>query len=252
MKKTVFEGKVNGQVFDNVNDYNACLQAMLDMGKDVEASSNTKIVECDCECGCDSKCECECEKSQKVDNKPLKANVNFLPGFESDNKSAYIDDLVVLEGSEYESRLDAINESMDNIYRDIKTALKDPKNDIHKKEIYLKKVRDIIKVIDEDYDKNKEALANIRAKVRDVENELCKLNNIHETLCKAEVVIDTYGAWYDQVQDIVEDNLARLKYSGNSENNVNSVNGEKAEAVKQPVSTNVGGFENLLKAVFGK
>ena len=86
MKKTVFEGKVNGQVFDNVNDYNACLQAMLDMGKDVEASSSTKIVECDCECGCDSKCECECEKCQKVDNKPLKANVNFLPGFESDNK----------------------------------------------------------------------------------------------------------------------------------------------------------------------
>lgn len=251
MKKTVFEGKVNGQVFDNVNDYNACLQAMLDMGKDVEASSSTKIVECDCECGCDSKCncDCECEKSQKVDNKPLKANVNFLPGFESDNKSAYIDDLVVLEGSEYESRLDAINESMDNIYRDIKTALKDPKNDIHKKEVYLKKVRDIIKVIDEDYNKNKEALAKTNTKINSVETELNELKEIQDTLCKAEVVIDTYGAWYDRVQDMVADNLARLKYSGNSENNVN---GEKAEAVKQPVSTNVSGFENLLKAVFGK
>lgn len=251
MKKTVFEGKVNGQVFDNVNDYNACLQAMLDMGKDVEASSSTKIVECDCECGCDSKCncDCECEKSQKADNKPLKANVNFLPGFESDNKSAYIDDLVVLEGSEYESRLDAINESMENIYHDIKTALKDPANDIHKKEVYLKKVRDIIKVIDDDYNKNKEALAKINTKINSFEAELNELKEIQDTLCKAEVVIDTYGAWYDQVQDIVEDNLARLKYSENSENNVN---GEKAEAVKQPVSTNIGGFENLLKAVFGK
>ena len=246
MKKTVFEGKVNGQVFDNVNDYNACLQAMLDMGKDVEASSSTKIVECDCECGCDSKCECECEKCQKADNKPLKANVNFLPGFESDNKSAYIDDLVVLEGSEYDSKLEAIDESMEKIYCDIKTALNDPTNDIHKKEVYLKKVRDIINIIDEDYNKNKEALANISTKVRDIENELYKLNNIHETLCKAEVIIDTYGDWYDRVQDMVEDNLARLK---NSENNVNS---EKAEAVKQQASTNVGGFENLLKAVFGK
>ena len=246
MKKTFFEGKVNGQVFDNVNDYNACLQAMLDMGKDVEASSSTKIVECDCECGCDSKCECECEKCQKADNKPLKANVNFLPGFESDNKSAYIDDLVVLEGSEYDSKLEAIDESMEKIYCDIKTALNDPTNDIHKKEVYLKKVRDIINIIDEDYNKNKEALANISTKVRDIENELYKLNNIHETLCKAEVIIDTYGDWYDRVQDMVEDNLARLK---NSENNVNS---EKAEAVKQQASTNVGGFENLLKAVFGK
>ena len=246
MKKTVFEGKVNGQVFDNVNDYNACLQAMLDMGKDVEASSSTKIVECDCECGCDSKCECECEKCQKVDNKPLKANVNFLPGFESDNKSAYIDDLVVLEGSEYDSKLEAIDESMEKIYCDIKTALKDPANDLHKKEVYLKKVRDIINVIDEDYNKNKEALAKTNTKINSVETELNELKEIQDTLRKAELVIEMYGKWYNEVQDMVEDNLTRLK---NSENNVN---GEKAENVKQPVSTNVGGFENLLKAVFGK
>lgn len=246
MKKTVFEGKVNGQVFDNVNDYNACLQAMLDMGKDVEASSSTKIVECDCECGCDSKCECECEKCQKVDNKPLKVNVNFLPGFESDNKSAYIDDLVVLEGSEYDSKLEAINESMEKIYCDIKAALNDPTNDLHKNEVYLKKVRDIINVIDEDYNKNKEALAKTNTKINSVETELNELKEIQDTLYKAELVIEMYGKWYNEVQNMVEDNITRLK---NSENNVNI---EKAEAVKQPVSTNVGGFENLLKAVFGK
>ena len=246
MKKTVFEGKVNGQVFDNVNDYNACLQAMLDMGKDVEASSSTKIVECDCECGCDSKCECECEKCQKVDNKPLKANVNFLPGFESDNKSAYIDDLVVLEGSEYDSKLEAIDESMEKIYCDIKTALNDPTNDIHKKEVYLRKVRDIINVIDEDYNKNKEALAKTNTKINSVETELNELKEIQDTLYKAELVIEMYGKWYNEVQNMVEDNLTQLK---NSESNVNI---EKAEAVKQPASTNVGGFENLLKAVFGK
>ena len=246
MKKTVFEGKVNGQVFDNVNDYNACLQAMLDMGKDVEASSSTKIVECDCECGCDSKRECECEKCQKVDNKPMKANVNFLPGFESDNKSAYIDDLVVLEGSEYDSKLEAIDESMEKIYCDIKTALNDPTNDLHKNEVYLKKVRDIINVIDEDYNKNKEALAKTNTKINSVETELNELKEIQDTLYKAELVIEMYGKWYNEVQNMVEDNLTRLKNSESSENI------EKAEAVKQPVSTNVGGFENLLKAVFGK
>ena len=233
-------------VFDNVNDYNACLQAMLDMGKDVEASSSTKIVECDCECGCDSKCECECEKCQKVDNKPLKANVNFLPGFESDNKSAYIDDLVVLEGSEYDSKLEAIDESMEKIYLDIKTALNDPTNDLHKNEVYLKKVRDIINVIDGDYNKNKEALAKTNTKINSVETELNELKEIQDTLYKAELVIEMYGKWYNEVQNMVEDNITRLK---NSENNVNI---EKAEVVKQPVSTNVGGFENLLKAVFGK
>ena len=36
MKKTVFVGKVNDQDFDNVQDYNACVQAMLDMGKEFQ------------------------------------------------------------------------------------------------------------------------------------------------------------------------------------------------------------------------
>lgn len=45
MKKTVFEGKVNGQVFDNVNDYNACVQAMIDMDVDYVATCSTEVVD---------------------------------------------------------------------------------------------------------------------------------------------------------------------------------------------------------------
>ena len=43
--KTVFEGNVNGQVFNNVADYNSALIEALNSGEAVDASSNTYTVE---------------------------------------------------------------------------------------------------------------------------------------------------------------------------------------------------------------
>lgn len=72
MKKTVFVGRVNDQEFDNVQDYNACVQAMMDMGKAFQATSSTQVVEVpedDCECTCSGKDECsKCNQAEK----PLK------------------------------------------------------------------------------------------------------------------------------------------------------------------------------------
>ena len=56
MKKTVFVGRVNDQEFDNVQDYNACVQAMMDMGKDFQATSSTQVVEVGDEDDCSTFC----------------------------------------------------------------------------------------------------------------------------------------------------------------------------------------------------
>lgn len=45
MKKTKFKGVVNGHEFDNVNDYNACVQAMIDMDVDYVATCSTEVVD---------------------------------------------------------------------------------------------------------------------------------------------------------------------------------------------------------------
>lgn len=45
MKKTKFKGVVNGHEFDNVNDYNACVQAMMDMGVDYVATCSTEVID---------------------------------------------------------------------------------------------------------------------------------------------------------------------------------------------------------------
>lgn len=45
MKKTKFKGVVNGQEFDNVKDYNACVQSMIDMNINHIASSSIEVVD---------------------------------------------------------------------------------------------------------------------------------------------------------------------------------------------------------------
>ncbi|MBR5297104.1 MAG: hypothetical protein IKU29_04445 [Parabacteroides sp.] len=42
--KTVFEGVVNGQRFNNVNDYNKAITAAINNGEEINASSSTKTV----------------------------------------------------------------------------------------------------------------------------------------------------------------------------------------------------------------
>lgn len=56
--KVVFEGTVNGQKFDNIQDYNAAVQKVLAEGGELHTSSQTHTVQDDC-VGC-SKPECTC------------------------------------------------------------------------------------------------------------------------------------------------------------------------------------------------
>lgn len=45
MKRTVFEGTINGVKYDNVNEYNQAMVEALKSGQPVEASTNTKTID---------------------------------------------------------------------------------------------------------------------------------------------------------------------------------------------------------------
>lgn len=243
MKKTVFEGKVNGQVFDNVNDYNACLQAMLDMGENVEASSSTKIVNMGDTC-------CEDE----APTKPLKASVNFLPGFETDNKSAYVDELVVVNDEEFDSVFDKKISELTDKYNEVRIAVSDPVNNRDKKKVYLDKVHKILGIIDQDYDKNLAAMDSVDEKLEKLMNDVRELELMKKTLMKADKVIQMYGDWYDSVSSVIQDNLdnaCKCCCDGPCCGEEPPITTTE-KVVEEPVSVHLGGFENLLKAVFGK
>lgn len=71
MKKTVFEGIVNGTKYDKVEDYNKAVQAALEANENVEASSSTKIVmvpdEDECPCKKQIEKECKCNNGPELD-----------------------------------------------------------------------------------------------------------------------------------------------------------------------------------------
>lgn len=75
MKKTVFEGIVNGTKYDKVEDYNKAVQAALEANENVEASSSTKIVvgpdpeeeSCKKQIAYVPKQECKCNNGPELD-----------------------------------------------------------------------------------------------------------------------------------------------------------------------------------------
>ena len=90
--KTVFTGVVNGEIFNNVNDYNNAVKNALEKGSLLDAKSETRTVkdedECCCnECGYDECCcdKCDCDEG-----------VNLFYGLEED-QDLYLDSITGTE-----------------------------------------------------------------------------------------------------------------------------------------------------------
>ena len=107
MKKTIFEGVINGQVYNDVKEYNDVISTMIANGDVFEASTSTKTIDvCDnCEC---EQCTCgECES-------PV---INLYFGFDDDQPVAdkFLDinedndETISLIEEEMETQLDGIS-----------------------------------------------------------------------------------------------------------------------------------------------
>lgn len=134
MKKTVFEGIVNGTKYNNVNDYNEAVKTAIDSGENVKASSKTEIVE--------------------VSNNE---NVGFS-----------VDDLVSKEQKELETALNQLSDSFVNLPTDQKEnvycAVKDAKTyvencmdslakDVDRLDTQATEIQDHIDKLNEKYNK---------------------------------------------------------------------------------------------------
>ena len=132
MKKVIFEGFIDGVKFDNIKDYNEAVTKAIAEGKNVQASSNTKVVNtededenkeetCECGCGCECK-QCKCQKPNLT-----------LPGFvyneeTNEYEETLYDDFAQLlntdpdeyvSDSEFNEKLKVMNEMMDEIWDEI-------------------------------------------------------------------------------------------------------------------------------------
>lgn len=193
MKKTVFVGKVNDQEFNNVNDYNACVQAMLDMGEQFQASSSYQVVEVNE--------PCECDVCSNTETKPLKAVTSYLPGFDKMESGEYIDEIISDDENEFEKNITNVDNYLQEVYNKIYEAL--PYNNEDQVKVYGQQVNDILIKLAEDMDKTHQAYDPINKRIYELEAELESLYNSAEILEKSMECIDLYSEFYSDVLDLI-------------------------------------------------
>lgn len=193
MKK--FEGKLNGLVFDNKEEFMAALNQALINNQNISTSFSI-------------------EEANEVPEKSseLKAQKKYLPNVDEILDKTYVDNILSMEdpGQGIENIVNNLNEYEGLIIEAI------PHNTNEQLDVYLKAVGDVIAILDEDIDQTDAALtsledqhekyeaqiAKIQAQMKDTESKIEILNNAYQ-------IIDNYYDFYAEIQDRVVKELER-------------------------------------------
>ena len=223
MKKTVFEGVINGQVYNNVKEYNDVISTMIANGEVFEASTSTKTIDvCDkCEseqCTC-----CDCES-------PL---INLYFGFDDDQPVA---DKFLDINEDNDETISLIEEEMETNLDGVSSAIK--RMSISELNAYLKDVNAIISSLKDADAKNDEAM-------EEIETKLCFLvdsSNLHS------LFID----YYNNIISMIVDRVSELANDNCKSNcNINTAIEEKTPQAETDLATALGKifFGEVFKGV---
>lgn len=222
MKKTVFEGVINGQVYNNVKEYNDVISTMIANGDVFEASTSTKTIDvCD---NCESEqCTCgECEV-------PV---IELYFGFDDDVPVA---DKFLDADEDNDETISLIEEQMETNLDGVSSVIK--RMSISELNAYLKDVNVIISSLKDADAKNDEAIDQL-------ESKLCFLmdsSNLHS------VFID----YYNNINSMIVDRVSELANDNCKSNcNVNTTIKEKTPQVETDFATAFGKiFGEVFKGV---
>lgn len=249
---TVFQGKVNGKIYDNVVDYNAAITALLESGNtNIEATSSTSIknvedeVTNDCETTCTDCGECTCDTHDE--------DITFYPYMEDDDP--FYLDLLVTDNKE--TNIDAYNEAQKQLeisYRDIVEALYNSETTLEEQKEYLADVNDIITNIKNDIVDTNAAADKINARRKNLTNEFEKYKQNYEAslremdvqmdiLNDANRVTSMFKAFYE---DVANETILSIK------NKEEDVDHDKITTVCNEIRPQVvHDFNSLIDKIFG-
>lgn len=268
---TVFQGNVNGKIYDNVADYNAAITALLESGiTNIEATSSTSIKTVedeaprDCEkacanCGeCTGGCDCTSCACDVNDE-----DATFYPYMEDDDP--FYLDLLVTDNKE--TNIDAYNEAQKQLeisYRDIVEALYNPETTIEERKEYLADVNDIIANVKHDIEDTNAAADKINVRKKNLTNEFEKYRQNYEAAIRdlevqmdilndASRVTSMFKAFYE---DVANETILAIK---NKEEDVNHNKNCKTTCDCDKITTacneirpqTVHDFNSLINKIFG-
>lgn len=254
MKRTIFEGTVNGEKFDNVQDYNARVKELMESGQFESASSSTRVEEyehsgyvrtCtdtpsidgvltttadklpwekDCDCGCDCE-ECACAEQLPWEDEDL----SFYPYLDKDDP-LYLDLLVTDHRETNREALAEVSRVFEKCKRYIIDALEDPDTDIESKKNYLEDIKEIVENLAADKKDTLEAIKKVEKKAEDLEKEykdkFLAIDRDRFILEESRPVIDAFLDFYRGVEsDIIlniKENTHKPKLVFQNRNDVNN------------------------------
>lgn len=262
MKRTIFEGTVNGEKFDNVQDYNARVKELMESGQFESASSSTRVEEyehsgyvrtctdtpsidgvltttadklpwekeCDCGriSGCD--CGCDCEECACTEQLPWEdEDLSFYPYLDKDDP-LYLDLLVTDHRETNREALAEVSRVFEKCKRYIIDALEDPDTDIESKKNYLEDIKEIVENLAADKKDTLEAIKKVEKKAEDLEKEykekFLAIDRDRFILEESRPVIDAFLDFYRGVEsDIIlniKENTHKPKLVFQNRNDVNN------------------------------
>lgn len=192
MNKTIFEGTINGTVYNNVNDYNKEMTRLINEGLPIEASTCTKTVEMCDNCGT-SPCMCGGNANETTP-------CDFHFGFNS--QASLVDQYLSGNEETDDATLDNLDAQLatnaSNVMKKIDLmSLKD----LH---AYLKDVNTMMGVIRDNLAKNAKAQ-------EELENKMTFLDN-------SKNLLNLFGEHYNMILDHINKKLANTLCEDDNKN----------------------------------
>lgn len=290
MKRTIFEGTVNGEKFDNVQDYNARVKELIESGQFESASSSTRVEEyertgycriCDdtptvegtltttadnlpWERGCDcDECTCTCTEQLPWEDEDL----SFYPYLDKDDP-LYLDILVTDHRETNHEALAEVTRVFEKCKRYIIDALEDPDTDIESKKNYLEDIKEIVENLVADKKDTLEAIKKVEKKAEDLrkeyEEKFQAIDRDRFILEESRPVIDAFLEFYRSVEgDIIlniKENTHKPKLVFQNRNDVNNnkkpivgvdVDNRIDTGIRESQPQRVDDLQSILDRIFG-
>lgn len=277
MKRTIFEGTVNGEKFDNVQDYNARVKELMESGQFESASSSTRVEEyehsgyvrpveddshCDCGCDCDE-CTCTCTEQLPWEDDDL----SFYPYLDEDDP-LYLDVLVTDHRETNREALAEVSRVFEKCKRYIIDALEDPDTDAESKKNYLEDIKEIVENLAADKKDTLEAIKKVEKKAEDLrkeyEEKFQAIDRDRFILEESRPVIDAFLDFYRGVEsDIIlniKENTHKPKLVFQNRNDVNNnkkkivdmdVDNRIDTGIRESQPQRVDDLQSILDRIFG-
>ena len=186
MRKIVFRGVINGEEFDNVQDYNSRMQELISKGvTEIQATSSTSM------------------KSEEPENKKKKEFdlTDYLPYF--NDKNYYLDQLVSDDSALNEKNLAYAEKTFDAAYSDLSRALEDGEVDVNQLLNLANIIKEIRSQVAIDSSENRTAITELTEKITNDTKHLQILNN-------AKPVLSAVAEYYEAAFELVKNYLLKF------------------------------------------